>query len=485
MREKILAKSKFTHVIFYVMQNVTLNNLLLEALDGGKWEDLISLAAKFQEVSRSQLLRSLKKITGDVISSLDEVTNEQGAPLNQISLPALKEWLKRKRLKTRIVQITDRNLLVVSDLRGHVFLRQLLSATRESIVEAINEITDSFILVPHGRAHTLLYQAVLNSNLELVDSLHSPPKFAPIDKPQKDFSETHIWSLEQESIHIIREAVAKAKNPAMLFSLGKDSMVLLRLAQKAFAPEKIPFPLVNIDTRWKFQEMNTFREWIKEQPDFDTVHYINPEAIEKDINPFSHGSAMHTDITKTQALKNILTQNQFDFVFGGARRDEEKSRAKERVFSVRDGNHSWDPTNQRPELWEFYNTKLVGGQSMRVFPLSNWTERDIWDYLDYENVPLVPLYFARTRPFVKRSGALIMVDDTRFVLQPEEEIQFAKIRFRSLGCYPLSGGIHSVASTIPEVVEELRQTRTSERSSRVIDFDRGASMEQKKKEGYF
>jgi sulfate adenylyltransferase subunit 2 len=291
--------------------------------------------------------------------------------------------------------------------------------------------------------------------------------------------------LEQESIHIIREAVAKAEKPAMLFSLGKDSMVMLRLAQKAFAPEKIPFPLVNIDTRWKFQEMNTFREWIKEQTDFETIHYINPEAIEKDINPFDHGSAVHTDITKTQALKKLLSEHGFDFVFGGARRDEEKSRAKERVFSLRDSNHAWDPKNQRPELWDFYNTTLVNNQSMRVFPLSNWTERDIWDYLEKENVPLVPLYFAKTRPFVVRNGSLIMVDDERFDLVPNEEIQFAKIRFRSLGCYPLSGGVESNASSVQEIAEELKQTRVSERSSRVIDFDRGASMEQKKKEGYF
>jgi sulfate adenylyltransferase subunit 2 len=231
--------------------------------------------------------------------------------------------------------------------------------------------------------------------------------------------------------------------------------------------------------------MNTFREWIKEQTDFETIHYINPEAIEKDINPFDHGSAVHTDITKTQALKKLLSEHGFDFVFGGARRDEEKSRAKERVFSLRDSNHAWDPKNQRPELWDFYNTTLVNNQSMRVFPLSNWTERDIWDYLEKENVPLVPLYFAKTRPFVVRNGSLIMVDDERFDLVPNEEIQFAKIRFRSLGCYPLSGGVESNASSVQEIAEELKQTRVSERSSRVIDFDRGASMEQKKKEGYF
>lgn len=466
------------------MTNVTLAKTIQTVLADNLWHNIGELSLAQPEVSKRQLLRAIVEITAEVISSLENVTDAQGKHLNPIALPALKSWLTKKRFKTRIVQITN-NLLVLSDLRGHLSIKQLKTASNNEITAALNELTEELKLIPHGSAQKVLYQAVLNPNLDLIDSLHHPPRFAPVDRPKKDISKSHLWELEQESIHIIREAVAKATKPGMLFSLGKDSMVMLQLAQKAFAPEKIPFPLVNIDTRWKFQEMNIFREWIREQADFETIHYINPEAIKDDINPFDHGSAVHTDITKTQALKRLLTEHGFDFVFGGARRDEEKSRAKERVFSVRDKNHAWDPKNQRPELWDFYNTTLVNNQSMRVFPLSNWTERDIWDYLEKENVPLVPLYFAKTRPFVVRNGSLIMVDDERFRLEPNEEIQFGKIRFRSLGCYPLSGGVRSDARNVQEIAEELKQTRVSERSSRVIDFDRGASMEQKKKEGYF
>ena len=467
------------------MKNTTLTDFILDSLSDDLWHDSAALVNKHSDLSKRHLLRTLDEVTGEIISSLNNVKNEQGSRLNQLALPDLKTWLSKKRFKTRIVQIANNNLLVLADLRGHLTIRKLNSVTSAEVVSAINELKEDLKLIPHGKAHTLLYQQQLNYNLDLIDSLHAPPRFEPINRPKKDISKSHLWDLEQESIHIIREAVARAEKPGMLFSLGKDSMVMLRIAQKAFAPEKIPFPLINIDTRWKFQEMNTFREWIKKQSDFETIHYVNPEAVDKDINPFDHGSAVHTDITKTQALKKLLEEHQFDFVFGGARRDEEKSRAKERVFSVRDKNHSWDPKNQRPELWDFYNTTLVNEQSMRVFPLSNWTERDIWDYLEKENVPLVPLYFAKTRPFVNRNGSLIMVDDERFRLEPNEEIRFAKIRFRSLGCYPLSGGVESNASNVGEIAEELKQTRISERNSRVIDFDRGASMEQKKKEGYF
>ena len=465
------------------MTNVTLARSIANTLSDNRWHDVDSLSATHPDVSKRQILRAMDEITVQVVSSLEEVTDEHGKGLNSLVLPHLKSWLAKKRHKTRIVQITDSKLLVLSDLRGHLIIKQLSSEAE--IASSLNELKQSLKLIPHGKAHTLLYKAVVDDHLDLIDSLHAPPNFSPIDRPKKEMAGSHLWALEQQSIHIIREAVAKAKNPGMLFSLGKDSMVMLRLAQKAFAPEKIPFPLVNIDTRWKFQEMNTFREWIKGQSDFETIHYINPEAIKDDINPFDHGSAVHTDITKTQALKRLLTEHEFDFVFGGARRDEEKSRAKERVFSVRDSNHAWDPKNQRPELWDFYNTTLVNNQSMRVFPLSNWTERDIWDYLEKEHVPLVPLYFAKTRPFVIRNGGLIMVDDERFRLEPNEEVHFGKIRFRSLGCYPLSGGVESDATNVSEIAEELQQTRVSERSSRVIDFDRGASMEQKKKEGYF
>jgi sulfate adenylyltransferase subunit 2 len=471
------------------MSNRTIAETLSNILADSNWHDLASIEAASHPVktSRRQLLRELKLFTGDTVSSLEEVTDGQGRPLKANIVPHLKDWIQSKRFKVRILQINEAGkLAILEDFRGHQTIRSLESITQSSVVEALNQLTENLKIIPHALAHQLLQGTKLNSNLEIIEAAHYPLPFVPSANSKAEYgANSHLKQLERESIHIIREAVAAAKNPAMLFSLGKDSMVMLRLAEKAFAPEKIPFPLVNIDTQWKFQEMNTFREWIKNRSDFDTIHYINPEAIENNINPFDQGSALHTEITKTKALKQILEEQSFDFVFGGARRDEEKSRAKERVFSVRDSNQGWDPRNQRPELWNFYNTTLTEGQSMRVFPLSNWTELDIWRYLQIEDIPLVPLYFATTRPFVERNGALIMVDDERFRLEEGEKVRFEKIRFRSLGCYPLSGGVLSDAGDIGDVISELETTRVSERSSRVIDFDRGASMEQKKKDGYF
>jgi sulfate adenylyltransferase subunit 2 len=471
------------------MKSATLLETLRAKTADGYWHDLTQLQIEVAELEKSkrQLQRNLEEIAGPVISSLEGVIDARNRPLNRIVLPHLRNWLKSKRLKVRVLQINSAaSLLILSDLRGHLQIMKLSAITPKALEMALNLLTEKLQLVPHGEVQRLLSGVKLNKNLEVLDAAHLPLEFEPIDRPKKTFADqAHLWELEQESIHIIREAVAAAERPAMLFSLGKDSMVMLRLAEKAFAPEAIPFVLVNIDTRWKFQEMNEFREWTKNRTDVQTIHYINPDAIEQDINPFDSGSATHTDITKTQALKQILEEHEFDFVFGGARRDEEKSRAKERIFSVRDKNHAWDPRNQRPELWNIYNTSLAEGQSIRVFPISNWTELDIWRYLEIENVPMVPLYFAKRRPFVKRNGALIMIDDDRFRLDQEEKVYFEKIRFRSLGCYPLSGGVLSDAETIPEIIQELISTRVSERSSRVIDFDRGASMEQKKKEGYF
>jgi sulfate adenylyltransferase subunit 2 len=470
------------------MKNVTDESFLLNALAQGAWHDVDSLlmASSDLEISRRQLLRVLEKLLGEVVSSLEDVRDAHERPLNPVVLPHLKQWLGAKRHRTRIVQLCGQGFLVLSDLRGHLELRRLDSVTTDSITEALNELEGELKLIPHLSMQELLDSGSLGSHLEVIDLAHSPLPFRPVDRVATGFeAHPHLADLERESIHIIREAVAAAKTPAMLFSLGKDSMVMLRLAQKAFAPEPLPFPLVNIDTRWKFQEMNTFREWMKSLSGVQFIHYINPSAIEEDVSPFTHGSAKHTDITKTQALKKILNEHNFDFVFGGARRDEEKSRAKERVFSVRDQAHAWDPRNQRPELWNIYNTTLVNGQSIRVFPLSNWTELDIWRYLEIENIPLVPLYFTKRRAFVERNGALIMIDDDRFQLEPGEKVLFEAIRFRSLGCYPLSGGVRSSARNVGEIVTELELTRVSERSSRVIDFDRGASMEQKKKDGYF
>lgn len=296
---------------------------------------------------------------------------------------------------------------------------------------------------------------------------------------------THLQKLEAESIHIIREVAAEFDNPVMLYSVGKDSAVLLHLARKAFAPGKIPFPLLHVDTTWKFKEMIEFRDQMAKEHGFDLLVHKNPEGVAMDINPFVHGSAKHTDIMKTQGLKQALDQYGFDAAFGGARRDEEKSRAKERVYSFRDKNHRWDPKSQRPELWNVYNGKVNKGESIRVFPLSNWTELDIWQYIYLENIQIVPLYLAEKRPVVERDGTLIMVDDDRMPIAEDEEVQMKSVRFRTLGCYPLTGAVESTATTLPEIIQEMLLTKTSERQGRVIDHDSAGSMEKKKMEGYF
>jgi sulfate adenylyltransferase subunit 2 len=296
---------------------------------------------------------------------------------------------------------------------------------------------------------------------------------------------THLERLEGESIHIIREVVAECDNPVMLYSIGKDSSVMLHLALKAFYPAKPPFPFLHVDTTWKFREMITFRDETAKRLGLDLRVYINPAGAELGIDPFKNGSAVHTDVMKTQALKQALDKFGFDAAFGGGRRDEEKSRAKERVFSIRSAQHRWDPKQQRPELWRLYNTRKRPGESIRVFPLSNWTELDVWHYIYTENIPVVPLYFAKPRPVVRRDGGWIMVDDDRMPLEPGEKPELRMVRFRTLGCYPLTGAIDSNATTLPETIQEMLLTRMSERQGRVIDFDQSASMETKKVEGYF
>ena len=296
---------------------------------------------------------------------------------------------------------------------------------------------------------------------------------------------THLKQLEAESIHIIREVAAEFDNPVMLYSIGKDSAVMLHLARKAFYPGRLPFPVLHVDTGWKFREMYSFRERMVEEMDLDLLVHMNPEGIEQGVGPFTHGSAVHTDVMKTQGLKQALDKYGFDAAFGGARRDEEKSRAKERVYSFRDKHHRWDPKNQRPELWNIYNGKVHKGESIRVFPLSNWTELDIWQYIYLEGIPIVPLYFAAERPVVNRDGSLIMVDDERMPLNPGETPEMKMVRFRTLGCYPLTGAVESTATTLPEIIREMLLTRTSERQGRVIDHDQAGSMEEKKRQGYF
>jgi len=296
---------------------------------------------------------------------------------------------------------------------------------------------------------------------------------------------THLKQLEAESIHIFREVAAEFDNPVMLYSVGKDSSVLLHLARKAFAPGKIPFPLLHVDTTWKFQEMISFRDKMAKKHDLNLLVHINPEGLKMNVGPFSHGSSKHTDIMKTQGLKQALNQYKFDAAFGGARRDEEKSRAKERVYSFRDENHRWDPKNQRPELWNVYNAQINKGESIRVFPMSNWTELDIWQYIYMENIEIPSLYLAKPRPVVKRDGVYFMVDDDRMPLEEGETPEMRSVRFRTLGCYPLTGAVESTAATLPEVIQEMLLTKTSERQGRVIDHDSSGSMEKKKMEGYF
>jgi sulfate adenylyltransferase subunit 2 len=296
---------------------------------------------------------------------------------------------------------------------------------------------------------------------------------------------THLQRLEAEAIHIMREAVAQAELPVMLYSIGKDSSVMLRLALKAFYPAKPPFPLLHIDTTWKFRDMYAFRDGIAREHDLDLIVHVNEEGLERGINPFTHGSAAYTDVMKTESLKQALDKYGFDVAFGGARRDEERSRAKERVFSFRSAQHRWDPKGQRPELWRLYNARKRRGESVRVFPLSNWTELDVWLYIHAEQIPIVPLYLARERPVVDRNGTLIMVDDDRLPLEPGEQPHMKRVRFRTLGCYPLTGAVESDATTLEAVIAEMLRTRTSERVGRVIDHDQSASMERKKQEGYF
>ena len=297
---------------------------------------------------------------------------------------------------------------------------------------------------------------------------------------------THLKQLEAESIHIIREVAAEFDNPVMLYSVGKDSAVMVRLAEKAFYPAKPPFPLMHVDTTWKFKEMIAFREeLIRNQLGWDLIVHINEEGVKQGIGPFTHGSDVHTDIMKTDALKQALDKHKFDAAFGGARRDEEKSRAKERVYSFRDENHTWDPKNQRPELWNIYNGKVRKGESIRVFPISNWTELDVWQYIHLEKIPIVPLYFSAKRPVVDMDGALILVDDDRMPPEVAAKAEERVVRFRTLGCYPLTGAVESTATTLPEIIQEMLLATTSERQGRVIDYDQSGSMEEKKRKGYF
>ena len=473
------------------------NLIAATALNGRTWT-VNTLYAETQDTAETPSLRTVHRAIADlfgthVVKSLESVENASGTKFNTLVIPALSEWLISRRRPLEIIQLVSAEntpTIVLVNSKGRLMWRAV-SGVDSGIAGTISALVEShsgkFALLPHGTIRQELSRVSLPDNVLNLSSLLPPEPFVS-RRPQSQSapaSNSYLDDLERESINIIREAVANARKPGMLFSMGKDSMVMLTLARKAFAPAPVPFPLVVIDTRWKFQDMYRFREHLQADPDLSVIVYINPEAIERDINPFDFGSATHTDITKTQALRKVLDTHQFDFVFGGARRDEEKSRAKERIFSVRNTNHGWDPKRQRPELWNLYNTTLVDGQTMRVFPISNWTELDVWRYLERERVDLVPLYFASLRAYVKRNNAVLMVDDERFPLEDGEQVLFDHIRFRTLGCYPLTGGVLSHAASLGDIIAELEESRVSERSSRVIDFDQGASMEQKKKDGYF
>jgi sulfate adenylyltransferase subunit 2 len=385
------------------------------------------------------------------------------------------------------------NFVHFNDPRNHRYWFPFKASEQEKIEDKLSNgfkqlqahLGKEITIYPHGKLVGIMRTVKMPDQVTLNTSAYLPALDMPDNKIARCSATPHLKRLEAESIHIFREAVAEAENPVMMYSVGKDSSVMLHLARKAFYPAPPPFPLLHVDTRWKFQEMYIFRDFISRVSGMQLIVHINPEAIAKDINPFDHGSALHTEITKTEGLKQALDKYKFDFVFGGARRDEEKSRAKERIFSFRSSTHRWEPKQQRPELWNLFNTKKGLGESIRVFPLSNWTEIDIWQYIYQENITVVPLYFARKRPVVVRDGMILLVDDGRFRLLQEEEIIEKVVRFRTLGCYPLTSAIESSATNLQEIILETINARTSERQGRAIDSDASASMEKKKQEGYF
>lgn len=416
---------------------------------------------------------------------------------NRLVLDWAIEQARKKRSRVLFAQLEPlpggQPCLHANDARGARMWVPLAGVEEDIIAQALDalqkHIGKPIALFPHGALVAHLRKVTSTSEIQLCPQAYRPilvPRSAQSAAARPGLAPSpHLKRLEAESIHILREAAAEAQNPVMMYSIGKDSGVMLHLARKAFYPAPPPFPLLHVDTRWKFQEMYLFRDFMARESGMELLVHTNPEAIEKDINPFDHGSALHTDVTKTEGLKQALDHYKFDVVFGGARRDEEKSRAKERVFSFRTATHRWDPKNQRPELWNLYNTRKSQGESIRVFPLSNWTELDIWQYIYQEDIPMVPLYFAKPRPVVVRPDMLMLVDDDRCRLLPGEEIQMKKVRFRTLGCYPLTGAVESDAETLEDILLEIINARESERQGRKIDTDSAGSMEKKKQEGYF
>lgn len=426
----------------------------------------------------------------------DSVADEFGQSANRL----LVDWvIARARAKRKLVlfgqlhrpqQFPHLTVLHVNDPRGARYWLPIHGdVTQAKVIEGLKEIAafvgKSLLLLASGDLVPRLVGTPLPAEIEFAELVYAPRLSIDLDtKPIGELT-PHLKRLEAESIYIIREAVAEAENPVLMHSIGKDSAVMMHLTRKAFYPAPPPFPMLHVDTRWKFREMYLFRDKIAQINGMELLVHTNPEAIAKDINPFDHGSSLFVDITKVDGLKQALDKYKFDVMFGGARRDEEKSRAKERIFSFRSATHRWDPKQQRPELWNLYNTRKNKGESIRVFPLSNWTELDIWQYIYLQNIAVVPLYFAKKRPVVVRNGIMLMIDDDRFRLLPGEEIQEKMVRFRSLGCYPLTGAIESTASTLREVILEVLNAKRSERQGRVVDHDTPHGFEKKKQEGHF
>lgn len=437
--------------------------------------------------------------------TINEIEDEYGLPLNRVVANSIDQQARESRLRSLILQLHPHpvggHVLFANDARsGRQWVYLEVNFTETTLKDSLELFAENkeTIFWPHRtlvkRVRELFENKHIESNagktLHFGFAAYQSSKYRIRQegrkKPMTSHStNSHLSRLEAESINIIRETVAQAEKPVMLYSIGKDSAVMLRLAQKAFYPAPLPFPLLHVDTRWKFQEMYRFRDELAATNGIDLLVHVNPEGVKRNINPLDHGSALHTGIMKTEGLKQALDTHKFDVAFGGARRDEEKSRAKERVFSFRNTEHRWDPKNQRPELWSIYNAYKRAGESIRVFPLSNWTELDVWQYIYQEDIPLVPLYFAAERPVVNRDGMLLLVDDDRLKLHDGEKVELKKVRFRTLGCYPLTGAVESSADDLEGIILELVQSKVSERQGRAIDSDASASMEKKKQEGYF
>ena len=489
----------------------SLSDILLEA----KLNTVLTLkdlcAAVFGNETDAGLKKTERKMSKHgllhPLIETNDLTDEHGRSAKQLIIHSVLGEARKKRhlaLFLKLVEIQGCPFLFYHDARGSRRWVRLENKNLDSISKALQIISDkegkAVVILPSGELVSFYRTIIRKKGIYLtehpnpiriaIDIYHHSPSEIEQNNEQRvgrDLSTkiTHFDRLEAESIHIIREVMSEAANPVMLYSVGKDSSVMLHLARKAFYPSPPPFPLLHVDTRWKFQAMYDFRDYMAQEAGMDLLVHINPEGAAKNINPFDHGSALHTDIMKTQSLKMALDHYKFDVAFGGARRDEEKSRAKERVFSFRTAPHRWDPKNQRPELWNLYNGKKNLGETIRVFPISNWTELDIWQYIYCEQIPIVPLYFAAERPVIERQGMLMMVDDDRLPLHPNEKILLKKIRFRTLGCYPLTGALESEADDLPKIILELLNSRTSERQGRAIDADASSSMEKKKQEGYF